>query len=69
MKKFKKIYKGYIGYFEIDGEIIRGRVINCNDVITYHGKTIKETVEEFRISVDDYLLFCKELGTFPDRMN
>ncbi len=44
-----------------------GRVIGVNDVITFHGTTVKEVVSAFRESVDDYLAACAKLGQSPDK--
>lgn len=62
-------YKGYIGYVEHDEEadILFGRVLNTNDVITFEGKSIEEIKQAFQDSVDDYLEFCKELGKEPEK--
>lgn len=62
-------YKGYIGQFDVDTEtgLIRGKVINTRDVITFHGATVREAEEAFRDSVDDYLAFCEELGESPEK--
>ena len=62
-------YKGYIGLPEIDEEagVIRGRVVNTRDLITFYGKTVEEAHLAFEESVDDYLEFCKELGEEPEK--
>lgn len=56
-------YKGYIGAIKFDSEIdsFHGTVINTNDVITFYGSSVAELREEMRISVDEYLQFCREL--------
>ena len=50
-------HKGYTATVEFDAGdgILVGRVIGVNDVITFHGTTVKEVVAAFRESVDDYL--------------
>jgi predicted HicB family RNase H-like nuclease len=62
-------YKGYFGGVRIDTEagLIRGRVLNTKDVITFQGKTVEEAEREFRNSVDDYLEFCAARGEEPER--
>jgi predicted HicB family RNase H-like nuclease len=62
-------YKGYIGQFEVDTEtdLIRGKVINTRDIITFHGSTVNEAQQAFRDSVDDYLEFCASLGEAPEK--
>ena len=62
-------YKGYAGQIEVDVEadILFGRVLDINDVVTFQGKTVAEARQEFHNSVDDYLEFCAELEREPDR--
>jgi len=62
-------YKGYIGQFDVDIEtgLIRGKVVNTRDIITFHGTTVREAEQAFRDSVDDYLAFCEELGESPEK--
>jgi len=62
-------YKGYVGQFNVDTEtgLIRGKVINTRDVITFHGSTVEEAKQAFRDSVDEYLAFCESLGEAPEK--
>jgi predicted HicB family RNase H-like nuclease len=62
-------YKGYSASIEVDleAEILFGRVLDINDVVTFKAKTIEEARQEFQNSIDDYLEFCKELGQEPDK--
>lgn len=62
-------YKGYSASIKIDleAEIIFGRVLDINDVVTFKAQTIEEARQEFQNSIDDYLEFCKELGPEADR--
>jgi predicted HicB family RNase H-like nuclease len=62
-------YKGYIGQFDVDIEtgLIRGKVVNTRDIITFHGTTVREAEQAFRDSVDDYLAFCEDLGESPEK--
>lgn len=62
-------YKGYIGVVRVDTEedVLRGRVVNTRDVITFQGRTPKEALEEFKHSVDEYLGFCKARGEEPEK--
>lgn len=63
------VYKDYAGQVEVDveAEILFGRVLDINDVVTFKGKTVAEARQEFQNSVDDYLEFCQELGREPNR--
>ncbi len=62
-------YKGYSGEVEVDFEagILHGRVLDMRDVITFQGKTPKETEHAFQDSIDDYLTFCRERGEPPEK--
>ena len=63
------IYKGYIGHVSFDDEadIFHGEVINTRDVITFQGDSVKQIKKEFKISIDDYLEFCKSNNEEPDK--
>jgi predicted HicB family RNase H-like nuclease len=62
-------YKGYLGAirFDAEGLVLRGRVVNIDDIVTFQGGTVDEVIAEFKGSVDDYLEQCAELGQEPDR--
>lgn len=62
-------YKGYSANIEVDleAEILFGRVLDINDVVTFKAQTIEEAGQEFQKSIDDYLEFCQELGQEPDK--
>lgn len=57
-------YKGYYAVIEVDVEenILFGRVIDIEDVITFKARTVEQAKIEFVNSVEDYLEFCKELN-------
>ncbi len=54
-------YKGYTACVEVDleAEILFGRVLNINDVVTFKAQTIEEARQEFQKSIDDYLKHAK----------
>jgi predicted HicB family RNase H-like nuclease len=62
-------YKGYSANIEVDleAEILFGRVLDINDIVTFQAQTIEEARQEFQNSIDDYLEFCKELGQEPNQ--
>lgn len=62
-------YLGYVGCVVFDDEagIFHGRVINTKDIITFEGESVTEIRQAFRDSVDDYLEFCAELGSEPEK--
>lgn len=56
-------YKGYIGsIIRMDDGTFYGRVQNSSDFVTYEGDTVEQLLEEFCISVDEYIAFCAEYG-------
>jgi predicted HicB family RNase H-like nuclease len=62
-------YKGYLGAVEYDAKakIFHGDIINTRDVITFQGKTVKEIERAFWDSIDDYIAWCEEEGTEPEK--
>jgi predicted HicB family RNase H-like nuclease len=62
-------YKGYFGEvsFDNDAKVFYGRVINTRDTITFQSDNAKQLEEEFQVSVDTYLDFCKDLGETPEK--
>jgi predicted HicB family RNase H-like nuclease len=60
---------GYIGAIQLDVEesILRGRIINIDDIVTFQGKTIDEVKAEFRNSVIDYREQCAASGGEPNK--
>lgn len=57
-------YKGYVGSIEYKPDDISyyGLIINTSDFVNYYGKGIFELEKEFHNAVDDYLIFCEEVG-------
>jgi predicted HicB family RNase H-like nuclease len=62
-------HKGYLGFVEYDAEarLFHGDIINTRDVITFQGTTVGEIEKAFKDSVEDYLAWCKEEGTEPEK--
>ncbi len=62
-------YKGYIGnvIFDYEAKIFHGEVINTRDVITFQGKSVTEIEKAFKESIEDYLEWCKEENTSPEK--
>ncbi len=62
-------YKGYRAavIFDDSVEIFHGEVVDTRDVVTFQGVSVDELRREFKISVDDYLEFCRERGREPDK--
>ena len=64
-------YKGYLAAIEYDEsvELFHGRVINAGDypIATFEASDVEGLKREFRISIEDYLAFCKEKGLEPEK--
>jgi len=62
-------YKGYVGSVELDTDrnVLRGEVINIDDVVTYKGSTVAGLIKEFHKSIEVYLEFCRKRGEQPNK--
>ena len=64
-------YRGYLATVEYDDSVglLHGEVINAAPypIVTFEGSSVEELKREFRISIDDYLAWCKEDGVEPQR--
>ena len=60
----KMTYKGYTAQMEFDGvdKIIVGRVIDIDDIITFHGASVVEFEKAMQTAIDGYLSACEQLG-------
>lgn len=63
------IYKGYAAsmIFDAEDKIIVGRVIDIDDIISFHGESIAEFEAHFHAVVDDYIAASEALGTQPEK--
>ena len=62
-------YKGYHTKVEFDSEdlVLRGKIEGINDLVDFECEDLKGVEKEFHEAVDDYLVFCKEVGKEPDK--
>ena len=62
-------YKGYTAnmMFDAEDKIIVGRVLDIDDIITFHAESIAEFEQNFHASVDDYILACEQLGQTAEK--
>ena len=62
-------YKDYYANITFDpsADAFHGRVIGIRDVIDFFGRTPEELRAELKASVDEYLAWCKEEGTKPEK--
>jgi len=62
-------YRGYTTRVEFDPEdkILVGRVLDIDDVIVFHGDSVKEFTGNFHEAIDDYLEACEKLQQTPEK--
>lgn len=62
-------YKGYHGTVEysLEDQILYGKVIDIQSLISYEGTTIAELTADFKGAIDDYLKLCKEHNEKPEK--
>ena len=62
-------YRSYTARMDFDTEdkIIVGRVIDIDDIITFHGSSVVEFEAAFNSAIDSYILACKQLGQAADK--
>jgi predicted HicB family RNase H-like nuclease len=62
-------YRGYVGQFRYEpgDEAFHGTVVGLRDVVHFQGTCVAELRESFQASVDDYLQWCEEEGTEPEK--
>ncbi len=62
-------YKGYQAnvVYEAEDDLLVGHIMHINDIIGFHGTSLKEVKAAFKEAVDDYLDHCKETGKSPNK--
>lgn len=62
-------YRGYAAHMDFDTEdkIIVGRVVDIDDIITFHGTSVAEFETAFQTAVDGYIFACEQLGQAADK--
>jgi predicted HicB family RNase H-like nuclease len=62
-------YKGYTAsmIFDPEDKIIVGRVLDIDDIITFHGESVVEFEANFQTVVDDYMAAAEALGSHPEK--
>jgi predicted HicB family RNase H-like nuclease len=70
MTKDMIVYKDYIAQlsFDIEENIIIGKVINTSDIISFHGKTLEEVKQAFHDVLDAYLEAAAREGINPSKI-
>jgi predicted HicB family RNase H-like nuclease len=62
-------HRGYTAQmaFDADDKLIVGRVLGIDDIITFHGESVREFERHFHAAVDDYIAACAKLGSAPEK--
>jgi predicted HicB family RNase H-like nuclease len=62
-------YKGYTAsmVFDAEDKIIVGRVLDIDDIISFHGESVAEFEANFHAAIDDYVAASTELGSEPEK--
>lgn len=62
-------YKGYTAsmVFDAEDKIIVGRVLDIDDIVSFHGESVAEFEANFHAAIDGYLVASQELGSAPER--
>lgn len=57
-------YKGYEGYvhFSTEDNLYYGWILDIKDLVDYNSETEDNIENQFRLAVDDYIEFKKEIG-------
>ncbi len=61
-------YKGYKAsmVFDAADKIIVGRVLDVDDIVSFHGESVSEFEANFHAVVNDYIAACMELSSKPE---
>lgn len=62
-------YKGYTASMAFDAvdKIIVGRVLDIDDIISFHGESVAEFESNFHTVIDDYIAASAQLGVAPEK--
>jgi predicted HicB family RNase H-like nuclease len=62
-------YRGYTAsmVFDAEDKIIVGRVLDIDDIGSFHGESIAEFEAHFHTVVDDYIAASAAFGTLPEK--
>ncbi len=62
-------HKGYLGSVEFSeaDNLLFGKVLFINDLISYEGRTIADLKKAFSEAVDEYLADCAATGKAPNK--
>jgi len=62
-------YCNYFARVEFDAEdkIFVGHIAGINDIVGFHGESVRELETAFRAAVDDYIAACGKAGKTPEK--
>jgi predicted HicB family RNase H-like nuclease len=63
------IYKGYTAsmVFDAQDKIIVGRVLEVDDIISFHAESVSGFEASFHAAIDAYIAACEELGSAAEK--
>lgn len=62
-------HENYFGSveFNADDNILHGRIIGINDLVTYEAESVEDLKNAFIDAIEDYLQTCVDLGKEPNK--
>ena len=62
-------YKDYIGSVEFSEKdaVFHGKVVGIKSLISFEGDSVISITKDFHSAIDEYLAFCLESGTKPEK--
>jgi predicted HicB family RNase H-like nuclease len=62
-------YRGYRASMTLDADdhILVGRVLDIDDIVSFHGESVAEFEQAFQAAIDSYLEACAKLKQEPDK--
>ena len=66
MELFYKVYRTNVEFDE-EEKYYYGKIEGIHDLVNFGTDFEDKIVEEFHLAVDDYLIFCDEIGKEPNR--
>lgn len=67
--KNKMTYRGYTASLEFDPDdnILVGRVLDIDDIISFHGDSVAKFSHAFHKAIDNYVAACEKIGQAPEK--
>ncbi len=62
-------YNGYFAKIEFNSDdmILHGKIEGITDLVTFESEDATKIEEEFHRALDDYIVFCEEVGKSPQK--